>query len=747
METSEFKTKYARVLEVINQGRYERALSMLRRLVEWNNLPSDYIRKVNNLQAKFFYMLRYMLDTPGASSPDAELKSLREAVMRLALEIERDFYAEKDNSEYYARVRYAKLRPEESLESLFADYLDELNRLSKDASALMDTRSRSRLEQLSDSIFGLIWTDLHMDSDTRNTVLAMVSDSDLPTYDRSIWTAAVGLGLFNKWNVNRFSLLQAIISSATDKISEVASIWSGLILLTYFNIESLTPIIHPYAFNLNAEQYQKLYRLAVQLARQIGAPALSARFSSSELSGLSGIGRSFSKDINADADPMEAVEKAMSELPEGSFDKIKDFTEAVRNGYDVFYSSLGKMRNYDFFRRSSNWLLPFHADHSSLAPVVDTEGLAIAEMMEKMRSLADSDKFAMILSIVSAPENIRSSMLQSMTAPISAMMDNPEMEQMYSEEGTLSEDSFTSVYLKNLYRFWILGPGKELPLNPFALGVRGSASLRLNPFSILSEMENEERPRPDNWLKLPRALADAGFPAFAGQIIERMMSQSKGDYRGELALAGQYFYTAGDYADAARLLENHLELDRDDYEAALLLARIDLEYDEYENSVMVLERFRDSHGADNRFLELMGRLQVRIFDYDDALQLLLQLDYQLPENSLNTESELALISALAATGARDNALEHLDKLEFRSGVSAVSLIQRGVILWEDGKRRDALNCFGKALSLKTFTEEKFLDKVHELHRHVHQTIEPDYLPDVLPSMLEFSKGSTSFGKL
>ncbi len=114
---------------------------------------------------------------------------------------------------------------------------------------------------------------------------------------------------------------------------------------------------------------------------------------------------------------------------------------------------------------------------------------------------------------------------------------------------------------------------------------------------------------------------------------------------------------------------------------------------------------------------------------------------------MSAEAEMAMISALSALGSRTAALERLDNLELRTGATALTLIHRGVILWEEGKRRDALECFERAFSLNTFSEKDFFEKVRELYSHVRANKSPDRLSAVLPSMLEFRKGNTQFGKL
>ena len=99
---------------------YARGFSALR---EASKIDSALASKAENLEAQYFYMLRFIASDNAMPDIDTAAQDIRIKADDIIRRIAAILSARTDTSTFSSLLRYAEMRPEESLETLFSDYL------------------------------------------------------------------------------------------------------------------------------------------------------------------------------------------------------------------------------------------------------------------------------------------------------------------------------------------------------------------------------------------------------------------------------------------------------------------------------------------------------------------------------------------------------------------------------------------------------------------------------------------------
>ena len=135
-------------------------------------------------------------------------------------------------------------------------------------------------------------------------------------------------------------------------------------------------------------------------------------------------------------------------------------------GADVFLSTFSHLKDYQFFRELSNWLMPFDECNSYLVRALDdipesyrkpfVSGVKIAPI------LCESDKYSVLMSFSFIPVNARENICEMYTRELEAAAE--------VHEGELSNGTHTCIvdqYIRDLYRIFYVHPRRKEFVNPF----------------------------------------------------------------------------------------------------------------------------------------------------------------------------------------------------------------------------------------------------------------------------------------
>lgn len=658
---------------------FARGFSALR---EASKIEPSLVAKTENLEARYFYMLRFVASDN--AMPDLEtvtgdiLADADDIIRRIA-----SILTERtDTSTFSSLLRYAAMRPEESLETLFSDYLAETDRLKTDTAVLTDTRRRSTLERIATDIFNRIWTSVDNDSNIE-LLENILTDSDLPSYDRAMWASALGLSLHGFITRPIFDLMLRLHASADEEVSLTAAVWTILALA------APAP-----GFNLRHNR-RMAERLMPEATRQMGAAfpddaqavlaSWTATLETERITQwfrnvikprLNDMGRRFSQKMQEKESKPEDLMSDPELLTGGdseNFDALKNFAALQNRGADVYMSTLGSLRSFPFFSTPANWFMPFHTAHSALSEVVDSEGAAIADTVASIPMMCDSDKFALILSMAATPASMRSQAFEAMTTQIYAANDTPEFREMMEQGADRPRSAKINDIVKNLYRvFRLYNGGKEFA-DPLSEAPRTD---------VASVFLNSERA-----LGLGRQLYDEGCYAEAAAYFEAFADRNDLQSMRYYARASE---KAGNDAAALSIYSEIFANAPEDDSVALHLADLYMRRKEYEKALRLLTPYAESITDDTRFLTKLATAYMETSQWVEAVNIYHNIDYLLPENDMSAKSDLAW--ALTLSGDVDAAGPIFEE----APESPETLQRHAVQSWLAGHRSDAIALWNKS---------------------------------------------------
>lgn len=517
--------------------------------------------EVEALKQRYFYMLRYYVNNPGADI-SAELRQLEKKLDIVQSSLLREKNIESNNNLYYALLRFQRRRPEDTLEKLYTDYLAESERLSKDSAAFTNSTARAKIETIASDIFEHIFTHFYMDSDTERLVESMLIDDSIADYDRRQWLAALGFGFAFVADTARLRILSSIADSGDDVFATEALAW-------IFNAPRQSRLDDEARaiFDASIRQFPDLYLefITHTLRTQTGKTLAD---SSNFLRVISKISPEISQKLSEnknleDLDPEELARMA------GYDHEAIDLITSIRKGHvDLMLAGFKSIKDSSFFSKVNNWFLPFHTSHSNLADIVDGDGVALAEIISRTPTSCSPDKYAILLNLRRAPAHIRQTLLENSINAYGGMHEQLEhIEKMIDSESSqrrtaqlrewLAVYDRVSIYLDSLQQPDFTYAGFEPDIDSVdASQLTGFADeLSQTAFALDSfEFLEKALSLPGSSPQLVHNLAKALIQRKEYDKAERILNNFGYDSSRTDVLSATVAFARGNYADAKNLL-------------------------------------------------------------------------------------------------------------------------------------------------------------------------------------------------
>lgn len=722
---------YSDIMEQIGPDSIRSSIDMLR-LYAAKGAPRAVAVQIDELEQRYFYMLRYVASGHNVPDISAELQSMTETARDICVAICRSRMAADSQTLYSAQLRYQNLRPEENLQSLVSDYLAELERLSADSSSLTDSRRAAALERLASDIFMRLWVEMPLASDDVELLLSLFEDDSIPDRDRELWLGAVGLGLLSFDAPERRRLLLKVVASAPEFLSAIASVWLVLVVSAHTGENGgVSPVLRQIADMYPSDIADVFF----ELFRACGTKELSDDLVRDVLPGMMDMGRKMADRFAGDPEKLENALRN-GEWDDGidvsGFEKIKGFIEAQNRGDDVYMATLGKMRQFPFFNNIPNWFLPFHTGHSALADVTDGEGLAFADTVSKMPFLCDSDKYALLLSVAMTPAPMRENMLRNI-AEQQAAMGEEMLEAATREMQSKGRRAVMSRYVKNLYRFFSLFRRK----NEFPEVFSVEALYAVFPGGMLMESDDSRLYEiADLLLRLryyPQALS--AFHLVVETRPDDLQAVQKLGFVQEL---DGYLSMAEDTYLRA------LDIRLGDAWTTRRLVNVLFKEERYDALVRFLEPMQESIADDAELLGLYAKAAYRTGDYTRALELYYNIAYL--DGGDAAKPDLAWL--LVLNGDFDSAeATFADFID--TSADPVDYLHYGHLLWAKSDVPAALNAYTKAASMVEPRKESFVELFADSFRPLATVLAPAQVAALrtVPDIIAFRTYGSRFGKL
>lgn len=739
--------KLSAISELVGRHSNRMAMDRLRELTSTVPELASFAPSLEALEQKYYFMLRFLDSTTPFEGLGAELQATEKSLRGIMDSMLLAFRTANDPGQYFAQLRFQKARPEETLESLFADYIEESKRLSADPAVLTDTRTRATLERIASDIFMHIWTEPALTPDRADTLRSLIFDPDIPEYDREMWLNAVGIT--DVADPGRINILLDAYHSGETRISVASLMWLVLAIARpeFYSLD------REYCGSVLAKLREKAPDILAMAAGLCRTAVGSDPANEEMIRDLGRMSAGMAEKLgNADPQSPEELESALNDIPDGYYDKMRAFAEAQQRGDDVYASTIGRMRHFPFFRRLPEWFAPFHIDRSELAAVVDSEGVGMATLLEKMHALCDGDKYALVLSLSQAPESMRSAMLGNAYESISNLSATEEgAEMMRALEGNIPRREAIANVVKGLSRFLKHSsmaretdmPRSATPIvdavlrlfegdlpegfEEFADGLAASGSLdnAVACYSALVvEYQNADAtPGAD----LALVLAKAGTACLKAKMTER---------------AQLYFERALDAGDTSPETAMHLAeiLIKDPYSLYI----DGMEISSRHTPVSVLEPHAEQNSGNPDFLRLLGEAHSHMGNHAKAAETFFNLNFILPPDDYTAKRPLA--EELISCGEFEEAVQVLSDVPDLEKEVEISVLLASA-LWCTGARDAAIRTLMNALPAADGDTRRLRNLLAHAELRLPESADKDHSLNLLADIVDYKAFGSRFGNL
>lgn len=628
-------------------------------------------QRVEALEMRYVYLLRFIaFNNVDGDNDIADIRQQAATIINL-LEQSRRSHTE---TLYGAQLRYQALRPEENLASLFSDYLSEQSSLAVDSMALTSARSRETLDRLAADIFNRIWTYADNNADDVSLIHSMLLDNEILMPHRMMWTHAVALAYSENLYEDFVSMLVDIVCSSKESSLQrsIAMAW----LVTFIPLQGKdTSVLMP-AFMHDVKLLSDILYAFIDDVKMYRSD------NGDNLSFLAEMSNRLSSLDNSSLSPEDILQSE-------DYDKVTNFIEEQRTSVDFFFKTIGRQRHFSFFATMANWFIPFDAGHSSLWQITDGEGAVLADMVQRIPSMADGDKYAMILSMTEIPPSMRAQAMQSIVDSQMSMMQHPEYEDALNHAESFDNSSVKVVQM--LRRF-----AKVFPkAGQFAISDSWSYKF-FTDATVLDLLAMDDRIR----------LAEHAYACEQFMIVSLIMrpvfdcllSQDLHTDNINFPLEPtsrnlDLLYSVGlsvmeeDKAAGLKFLYIYLKLCPSDIDAVIETANLCIRAGEYSYAADILSKSMELHPDNLELLELSAQ-----FDYDRgeiaaALQTSLVIDFM----SANDKNKIRIFMCYFYLGEFD--LAEQTYVQIAEGKDDADLIcSRIALLWMSGEHSKAVEC-------------------------------------------------------
>ena len=548
-------------------------------------------------------------------------------------------------------------------------------------------------QQQMNQLFNFVLTSNMWTDGVGHAMEEILLSPTIDSNDQQLLTSAIMLSLMNRFDMVKFRLLLNVYRAATDEAVRQRALVGWVM-----GIDDDFLAVYPGQLRLVADllkskrAVQELTELQIQLVYTLNADKDTATMEREIMPDLlknnaMRITKNGIEEI--EDDPLEdvlhpdAAEERMEKL-EAAFQRMMDMQ---RQGADIYFGGFSQMKRLPFFYECSNWFVPFYMQHPDIASFVKRmEGNRFLDVVMKRGPFCNSDKYSFIMAFQKVmdylPDNLRQMMHKGEVAA-----------DELGEETQQSPAFIRRSYLMDLYRFFRLFPNRSALCNPFDTSKQptgmclffGSALFRGTPLEqkkpeIVSVLMKQKLG--DAALELldtfPESLHDVQYYLWTGNYEQALAL----DGSNERALAGhaREAYQAGRLDDAA-----------DDYERLLLL-----------------------HPGKSGYMLNRAVCLAELEEYEGALKLLYQLNYEQPDNQRVTR-------VLAWTLMSDGKLEQADRLYQQLAdsdkLSDEDFLNRGYCLWLMGRIDEAADSIRKYIEETEASEYDTLFDAAWLQRH------------------------------
>ena len=607
------------------------------------------------------------------------------------------------------------------------NFVSETAMLELEPAHVRSDRQRAlyeRHELLMDRVFNQIRTSLMWTEGTARAVEGILLSPTVDANDQQLMVSAITLAVMNVFDFQKFAVLCRVYQKAADeRVRQRALV--GWALSASADMRSLYPLMADVVNETLSHddwqqevvelQLQMVYCYCAEADRQlIQNEIMPELLKNNNIK----IGRNGVEEI--EDDPMEdvlnpdAAEQRMERLEE-TMQRMQDMQ---KEGSDIYFGGFSQMKRFPFFNALSHWLTPFYPQHPGVNGVwQQSKGNRFLQAITTVGTFCDSDKYSFVLAFQQIVDHLPADMVSMMERGEATMEGLEDMREQMETPAYLRR-----MYLQDVYRFFRLNPRRGEFRNPFV-----AAADETHPFVFVSSPLFATSLAGEHIGRLAAFLQKRKLPADAAALLAGCPDERR-DYLfyvlcGHFALRGQAitpWKPAGQkplgavecYAAALRLKPGARR-------ALVGYARALFAEGKYAEAANAYSQLADQEPDNRSYLLNKAVCLSALRDYDGALKLLYQLDYEQADD-MNVKRVLAW--TLMGAGKLPEALRLYDRLTAadQSKPLPEDLLNAGLCHWLANQTGQAIGFFERFMQTQTQrdTATTFRDMLHDEERQL-----------------------------
>lgn len=550
-----------------------------------------------------------------------------------------------------------------------------------------------------DNLFSRIWLSDKFDAATKHKINELLLDKQTKNKIKSILVSAITMSLIRVFDVEKFDILFDAYYNLNEETSMRALV--GIVLAMYIYPKRALhypDLIEKFSkFNNSEDDLKNLEMVILQLIKTKETENIIKEFNEDILPEMmkmkNDLPQTFSNEINLDDlssensmdDENPGWENYIDKNPE-FFERMEKFTMRQFSGSDIFSATLGNLKNFSFFKKISNWFIPFTSDNPEVISVLkqnldDELTDNFLEVFEKAFYFCNSDKFSFCLHIPDIAEPMRKTAIQMIISEIQSaqeiMGDN-----MADKSKKIGQDIIVR-YIQDLYRFYNFNNNFTGFKNIFKLD---TGIHKTNIFTHLSNFNNIIR----NSAEL---LFSQKMFYYAAQTFEKAIENGVNEPEVYEKTAFS-FQKTNNYSKA---LDYYKKAEFFDQNKKWLYKKIGFTYLKIKDFKNALDYYLKAEAEDSDDIatqSFIGRCYTELGNFNEALKYFFKADFFKPDN-IKTMRSIEYCSY--KTGKFDQAVKYAFKcVEIEPYKFDFFII--GNVLWIQNKKTEAIQYYITAMS-------------------------------------------------
>ncbi len=460
-------------------NRISAAISVLENMAITESSSWNIREDIAKIKESYGYLCRYALDGVDDPGRNSVLDNIKESITSIAETIIRQSLSKTSPMQYYSTLRFENIRSDSSIRGLLENYRKDIATLgmasfSGQNDVRLDDGSslRRSLEDMSMRIFKLVWTTYPMSEDDESALSDALNDDAFPQYFKEHILSAIMLGNLHYYDERRMILLGNTYMSGGPQLDIKAL--CALLLCMWMCRDSISGkrFTDMLASLRECPQWNSdLKMLFLDYAKTRDTERISRTMTEEVIPTMMKLRPDLNKKISDSMfkDDISATEfnPEWEDLLEksGVADKLKELNDIQADGGDVMMSTFAHLKNFPFFNDIANWFLPFYPEYSSVSDIFGSPTSELLTIIAGNPLMCDGDKYSLIMSLQSVPEQHRRMLLEQFK---SQGIDLMELHKSELNPESVSRSNVANKYVQDLYRFFNLYRRKGEFNSPFA---------------------------------------------------------------------------------------------------------------------------------------------------------------------------------------------------------------------------------------------------------------------------------------